>query len=293
MHSDSQIADGKNLAILTKDTKIVTAHVKIDRLQGTILVRKEEMVKEAILARYLESLLRGDRKGCQAVVEETLQSGVPANSVYVHLIWPIMVETERLLRADKITPTQEHLATRINRTIVAQLQNKLPRRPSKNKKIVFCCAADELQELGAQMMVDLFESDGWEVRFLGGGLSNDDIFAFINEYAPDILLIYGASPKQAPDIRRLIDTIKGVNAWPNLRIMVSGGLFNRADGLWEEIGADAFAATALEAIQIAADDTQMSRHDRRTINRRKKRRTLVSQAQQQVLAQENLVAVSG
>jgi methanogenic corrinoid protein MtbC1 len=250
------------------------------------------MVKEAVLARYLVPLLRGDRKGCRTVVEETLQTGVPANSVYVHLIWPIMVETERLLRTDKITPAQEHLATRINRTIVAQLQNKLPRRPSKNKKVVICCAADELQELGAQMMVDLFESDGWEVRFLGGGLSNDDIFAFINEYAPDVLLIYGASPKQAPEIRKLIDTIKGVNAWPNLRIMVSGGLFNRAEGLWEEIGADAFAATALEAIEVAAHDSQMSPHDRRTINRRKKKRTLVPQPQQQELEQQDLVAVS-
>jgi methanogenic corrinoid protein MtbC1 len=203
-----------------------------------------------------------------------------------------MVETERLLRGDKITPTQEHLATRINRTIIAQLQNKLPRRPSKNKKIAICCAADELQELGAQMMVDLFESDGWEVRFLGGGLSNDDIFAFINEYAPDVLMMYGASPKQAPDIRRLVDTIKGVNAWPNLRIMVSGGLFNRADGLWEEIGADAFAATAMEAIQIAADDSQLSQHDRRTINRRKRRRALVPQSQQQELRPESVLAVS-
>lgn len=234
------------------------------------------MVKEEILTRYLEPLIRGDRKSCRAVVEETLQKGIPANSVYIHLIWPVMVEVERLLRSDKITPVQEHLATRINRTIVDQLQNKLPRRPGKNKKIAICCAADELQELGAQMIADLFESDGWEVRFLGGGLTNDDVFAFIHEYAPEILLIYGTNPKQAPDIRRLIDKIKGVNAWPDMRIIVSGGLFNRAEGLWEEIGADAFAATADEAILIASDDAQMVRCDRRTINRRKKRHQIAT-----------------
>jgi len=237
------------------------------------------MVKEDILARYLQPLLRGDRKACRAVIEETLQSGVPANSVYTYVIWPIMVEIEKLLRADKITPTQEHLATRINRTIVDQLQNKLPRRPSRNKKIVVCCAPDELQELGAQMIADLFESDGWEVRFLGGGLTNDDIYAFINEYAPDLLLIYGTAPRQAPAIRRLTDTIKAVNAWPHMRIMVSGGLFNRAEGLWEEIGADAFAATALEAVQIASSHDEIPRCERRTINRRKKRRQTIPQPQ--------------
>jgi methanogenic corrinoid protein MtbC1 len=183
-----------------------------------------------------------------------------------------MVEIEKLLRKDRITPVQEHLATRVNRTIVDQLQNKLPRRPCRNKKVVVCCAPDELQELGAQMMTDLFESNGWDVRFLGGGLSNDDILAFINEYGPAILLIYGTAPKQAPDVRRLIDTIKSVNAWPDMRIMVSGGLFNRAEGLWQEMEADLYAATALEALQVASSDDPIMHGEQRTINRRKKRR---------------------
>jgi len=250
------------------------------------------MVKQDTLARYLEPLLRGDRKACRAVIEEILQSGVPANSVYVHVIWPIMVEVEKLLRADRIPTIQEHLATRINRTIVDQLQNKLPRRPDKNMKIVICCASTELQELGAQMMVDLFECNGWEVRFLGGGLTNDDILAFVNDYAPDILLIYGTTPKQAPDIRRLIDTIKTVNAWPHLRIMVSGGLFNRAEGLWEEIGADLFVATVEEALQVATNYNEIPRCDRRTINRRKKKHQAIQQLQLNEIPQETIAAAT-
>jgi len=229
------------------------------------------MVQEDTLARYLKALLSGDRAACRRVVEETLQSGVPANSVYLYLIWPVMAEIERLQRADKITSIQEHLATRINRTIVDQLQNKLPRRPAKHKKAAVCCAPAELQELGAQMIADLFESDGWHVRFLGGGLTNDDVYAFINEYAPDVLLIYGTAPKQAPNVRRLIDRIRGVNAWPNLRIVVSGGLFNRAEGLWEEIGADGYAETAADVLQVAADESQVASPDRRTVKRRKRK----------------------
>ncbi len=209
------------------------------------------MLKNGIMEQYLDSLLKGDRNRCRAVIEEILQSGTPANSVYIDVIWPISAEIEKLQRSDRITPTQENLATRINRTIVDQLQNKLPRRPIKNKKIVICCDQSELQELGAQMTADLFESDGWEVRFLGGGLNNDDILAFINEYSPDILLIYGSTPKQAPNIRLLIDLIKDINAWPDMRIMLSGGVFNRAEGLWEEIGADLYAETAADAVMIA------------------------------------------
>jgi methanogenic corrinoid protein MtbC1 len=238
------------------------------------------MAKNAVHERYLDTLLKGDRKACRTVIEESLQTGTPANSVYSDIIWPIMVEIEHLVRSDRITSTQEHLATRINRTIVDQLQNKLPRKPRKEKRIVISCAPAELQE---QIMADLFESDGWEVKFLGGGLTNDDILAFIHESAPDILLIYGSTPKQAPDIRRLIDTIRDINAWPNMRIMVSGGLFNRAEGLWEEIGADLFAATALEALQIASKDTPVEPEERTMPRRRKVRHTAVKKIQVQVL----------
>jgi methanogenic corrinoid protein MtbC1 len=219
---------------------------------------------------YLDSVLKGDRAKCRLIIEKILQSGIPTNIVYTDVIWPIMVEIEKLSRNDRVTASAEHLATRINRSIADQLQNKLPRRPVRNKKIAICCAEEELQELGAQISADLFESDGWQVKFLGGGLTNDDILSYVNEYGPDILLIYGTTPKQAPLVRKLIDTIKNVNAWPKMRIMVSGGIFNRADGLWEEIGADLFAANAFEAVQIASAE-QLIQNKTRTINKRKRR----------------------
>jgi len=238
------------------------------------------MIREETVEQYLDALLKGDRKNSRSVIEETLQSGAPTNLVYMEVVWPTMVEIERLLRAERVTPAQEHLATRINRTIVDQLQNKLPRRPSRNKKIVVCCAPEELQELGGQIIADLFDSDGWEVRFLGGGLTNDDILTFVHEYAPDILLIYGTSPKQAPSVRQFIDRIREVNAHPNMQIMVSGGLFNRAEGLWQEIGADAFAATAEQALEIAAGSIPIE-PIARTINRRKRKRLAVPAEAQQ------------
>ncbi|MHC4259783.1 MAG: cobalamin B12-binding domain-containing protein [Planctomycetota bacterium] len=234
------------------------------------------MAKEQVLERYLNALIEGNRKQCRAVIEETLQSGIPANSVCMDVIWPIMVEIEQLFRSDRITAVQEHLAARINRTIVDQLQNKLPHRPSRGKRVVICCAQSELQELGAQIMADLFESDGWEVRFLGGGLTDDDILAFVNEYAPDILMIYGTVPKRAPEVRRLIDRLKSVNAWPDMRIMLSGGVFNRAEGLWQEIGGDLFAESPGRALCAASENRPMEPEAAGGSRRRRKRHKAAS-----------------
>jgi methanogenic corrinoid protein MtbC1 len=121
------------------------------------------------------------------------------------------------------------------------------------------------------MIVDMFESNGWQVRFLGGSVSIDDVLSFTQEYHPDILLVYGMNADKAPDVRLLIDKIRQIGAWPDMQIMLSGGVFDRAEGLWEEIGADLYAANPAQAIQIASAPKEEQPKPKRTINRRKRR----------------------
>ena len=204
--------------------------------------------------KYLKKLLDGDRLGCREVLGEALKTGTPVKAIYEDMFWPVMTEIERQYRENEIDLIVQSMATRINRTLIDQLQSKLPRRTSRGKKMIITCAAVESEELGAQMCADLFESDGWEVKFLGGNIPNDEILSLVGVEQPDILFIYGARPCDTPDVRRLIDLVHSVGACPNIRFMVSGGIFNRAEGLDEEIGADLFAPTLKQALEIALTD---------------------------------------
>ncbi len=217
--------------------------------------------------RYLERVLAGDRGGCREILSESLQTGTPACTIYTELFWPIMEEIDRLYRGDKIDRITEHMATRINRTLVDQLQSKLPHAYGNGRKIIIVCADDEPEELGAQMCSDLFESEGWEVRFLGGGVPNDETISMTTAFQPHILFIYGTKPSGAPDVRRLIDSMRAMDSCPGMRIMLSGGVFNRAEGLWEEVGADLFAPTAREALQIALTDRKAKPSSKRRSRR--------------------------
>lgn len=219
---------------------------------------------ESFRMKYLEQLLQGNRMGCRQVIGEALQTGTPANTIYTDLFWPVMTEIEQLYRGHRIDRITENMSTRINRTLVDQLQSKLPRAQARDMKIVITCADDEAEELGAQMCADLFESDGWEVKFIGSGVPNDELISLIGFYQPDILFIYGSKPSDAPNVRKIIDTLRSIRACPDIRIMLSGGVFNRAEGLWEEIGADLFAPSAKEALEVALTDNRADTDKRRT-----------------------------
>jgi methanogenic corrinoid protein MtbC1 len=201
---------------------------------------------------YLQALLEGDRKACRRYVQRQLAiKSDDAADIYYGLLWPSMEQIDQLYRADRISTATEHVATRINRTIADQLQPRLRQLPSNGKRIIITCSDGEHEELGAQMCSDLFEARGWEVHFLGAGVPNDEILSLIGRLRPDTLVVFGAKPEAVPQVRGLVDLIRSVGCHPTMNIMISGGVFNRAEGLWREVRADLYAATAEEAIPLA------------------------------------------
>jgi methanogenic corrinoid protein MtbC1 len=210
------------------------------------------MSTERFLDRYVGSLLTGHRQNCRDVLSEALASGIEPKSVYRNVLWPAMETLERMYRTDKINMATEHMATRISRTLADQLQARLDRQASNGRRILIACADGEPEELGAQMCADLFEAEGWEVYFLGGGVPNDEVLELVGQLRPEILLVFGTQPSGVAEVRKLIDLIRSIGANPTMNIMISGGVFNRAEGLWKEVNADLFAATANECLAVAA-----------------------------------------
>lgn len=136
--------------------------------------------------------------------------------------------------------------------------------------MVISCADGEPEELGAQMTADLFESRGWEVYFLGSGVPNDEVLNLLGQLRPDLLLVFGTQPGGVPGIRALTDLIREIGVNSTMNIMVSGGVFNRADGLWREVNADLFARTAIDAMRLAEESEPRTADARASTGTRKR-----------------------
>jgi len=226
------------------------------------------VVDAALTQAYLEPLMAGDRTIARLVVERALDRGITAFEMLTQLVWPTMEMLQELFRDDRITTSQLNLATRLNRSITDQLCGKLPKGESNNKKVLIFCGNDEPEELGGQICAELFESDGYNVKFAGGGVPDDEVLKLIGDVRPDLLVMFATRASGVPSVRKLIDYLREVNSCPDMQIMCCGGIYKRAEGLAEEIGADLYAPDAVDAVRVANEHpTRRATVDQQTVGR--------------------------
>ena len=231
---------------------------------------------------YIEPLLIGDRAACRKLIEVAQTGGLDSHTLLTQLVWPTMELLQSLYREDRISISSLNMATRLNRTLTDQLCAKLEHKPSNGKKVLIFCGDDEPEELGGQICADLFEADGYIVRFAGGGVPEDEVLKLIGETRPQLLVMFGTLPSGVPAVRKLVDYLREVNSCPQMQIMCCGGIYKRAEGLADEIGADLYAPDAAEAVLVASEQSgRKATVDQQTVGRTRRIRKAAARKERQ------------
>jgi len=225
------------------------------------------------LRSYLNALMDANRQAARQLMAQTLKQADRVEDVYDQVLWPAVEQLDHLLRTEMINRATHDLAVRIHRQICDQVAAHLPLHGKHGKKVILSCGDGEPEELAGQLVADRFEADGWEAYFLGGGVPNDEILQLVGKIRPDVLVIFASRPVELPGVRRLITTIRSVNACPGMNVLVGGGVFNRADGLAEEIGANLFAPTIRGVLKVALEASPAPQTPVSTKKRRRRRRS--------------------
>ncbi|MCH2135484.1 MAG: hypothetical protein MK101_02755 [Phycisphaerales bacterium] len=226
------------------------------------------MNTQAMVERLFPLLISGDRAQARTTVNDFKADGTDPETLTQCVFWPLHELVNDLYRKDQLTTLAHHCAVRLLRSLVDQAQACYTQLPRNGRTMMLFCGDTETDDMAAQMVADLAEADGWSVCFGGGGIAFDELLEIANERRPDVMLMFSSAASDAPTIRQLIDTVRGVGACPDMQIAVGGGIFNRAPGLAEEIGADIWASTPAEIIESLNDAPQQrATPEQRTVGR--------------------------
>ena len=242
------------------------------------MANTQSPIVESLLERFVDPLFAGDRSGARSIVADAFETGLSAEEILMQVIWPTMEKVQALYRADRINTGVHHMASRLLRMLADQLSLRLPRSERNGRTMLVVCSPGEPEELGAQITTDIAEAHGWTVHFAGGGVPNDEIVGWLGQLQPQVLMVYGTIPSATPMVRQLIDLLHDVGICPKLQISCSGGVFNRAEGLSEEIGSDLFAPNPLDSLAIleAYPNTRATPEQQTVGRKRRMRKTKVA-----------------
>lgn len=224
-----------------------------------------------VMERFFTALISGDRVAARDVIGEVFEADCSAEQVAASLYWPVLQQIQKIYREDRLTNLAYHYATRLLRALIDQLQLHYQQQPRNGITAMVVSGAEDAEEIAAQLTSDMLEASGYTVHYAGGGIANDEIVEQLGEIQAQKLVIFGAIPATVPQTRLLIDRLHSIGSCPNLQIVVGGGVFNRADGLAEEIGADLWAGDPGEIVSVMqANPQRRMTSDQRTVGRKRR-----------------------
>jgi MerR family transcriptional regulator, light-induced transcriptional regulator len=196
---------------------------------------------------YLQAILNGDRRAALTVADELLREGYSVTDLYCDVLQPAQYELGRLWERNVITVAREHMGTAITQFVIAQLYSRIEVPTTSRGNAVVTGVQGELHQLGANMVSDVLEADGWNVRFLGTQTPPRDVLSAIEEHEPSLL---GVSTTMLFNLGSAADLVEQARTrfGSDMKIVVGGSAFRTTPEIWQDIGADAYGLDLRDAV---------------------------------------------
>lgn len=227
------------------------------------------MCTDALRERFFDVLVSGDRVEARQVVLRALETGDTAEDLITELYWPTYERVEKLFRSDLLSKLSHHYATRLLRVLADQTAGLIQPSASNGRTVIVTCGPRDSDDLAGQLATDMLVSRGFTVHFGGGGIPNDELLAEVKLREPSAILLFASGANDLPHIRELIDTLHEDDPDRQMQVAVGGGVFNRAEGLAAEIGADLWGEDPLAVVEALIEESDVRAMPRPRRRRRK------------------------
>lgn len=211
-----------------------------------------EVAGNEVQQQFLELLLKGNSRGCLALAETVMHSKEAIKQLYLQVICPSLGMIGYLWETNKLSVAEEHLATAIVGRVMSGIYPHIACIDATLGKVLVTVVPNELHEVGARMVADFFEMDGWYVDYLGAGISNDEIVAAVKRIKPLFAALSVTTVLNLDRAWEVVAALKADVETSLVRIMVGGNAFNGMQELWRALGADGYAPDAGAALDVAS-----------------------------------------
>ncbi|MDQ0197485.1 MerR family transcriptional regulator [Neobacillus ginsengisoli] len=166
----------------------------------------------------LSSLINFKELKAQEIIN-SLFSLFTIEKVIFDIFVPLLEKIGELRESHKINGANEHFAFSIIRSRIGTIFYNSPQNPYLPKAVAVC-SPGEAHEIGLLIFSLVLRRKGFDVVYLGSGITEDDLNETLNKIHPDFLFISCTMKENLPNVLPLITSIKLNNK--NLKIGIGG-----------------------------------------------------------------------
>ncbi|SES82923.1 Methanogenic corrinoid protein MtbC1 [Natronincola peptidivorans] len=249
-----KLADYFNISLdylLSRETVVINTNN--GRLSNTSLIdcNDKPISLSCISEAYQNALLDKEKPLAVKIILDAFQQGIAISDIYTKIFEPSLKRVGHRWECNQIHVSQEHFFSEMTQLIMSKLYIDSMPRYSKKHKIAALAANGEYHHIGIRMVTNLLELEGWKAYYLGINIPSDSIIKVIEEDAVDVVAISATMFFNVNSVEDLIRTIRSTESCKKVKIMVGGSAFNTDKTLWKQVGADAYASNAVEAVKVA------------------------------------------
>lgn len=206
---------------------------------------------EALREPVLEALFQGDARRALELVTPLVRVPGDLSSLYIDLLQPLLVQVGALWETGRVSVAQEHLASAVVGRIMAGFSTFRFSTARQARRALVTAAPSELHEIGAWMLADLLELQGWHVRYLGANVPENALLDMLEEFQPELVAISVTMPYHLDRALELVRQARQNPRLAGLRIMVGGLATRHLEEMILAHGVDGTAMNAAEAVTLA------------------------------------------
>ena len=190
-----------------------------------------------LLEDYLAALMAGDSVRARHLIDDAIAKGRSVGDVYLSVLAPALHEIGERWKHGEVNVAYEHQATMITQGIVGALGPRMRVPPTSGRLAVVACTPGEQHALGAQMLAEFVEGEGWEVLLLGAATPASDLAALVDDERPDVVALSTSVVDNLPEAEGSLQAL--VELVPRPFVVVGGLAWRGRDADAARLGAGA------------------------------------------------------
>ncbi len=212
------------------------------------------MTHEEFFARMAQAVIDGQKEEAVALAQEALSRGIPPLEAIDRGYIPGIKRVGELFEEGEFFLPELVMGAEAMQAAISVLEPELKRRQEERKKAGTAIAgtvAGDIHEIGKLLVCTMLTANGFQVLDLGPDVATETFIEKTRELRPNLLLLSALMTTTMPEQARVIEALKEAGLRHTVRVMVGGAAVSLD---WaERIGADGYAADAIEAVEAAKE----------------------------------------